>query len=225
MVTRIGVLLLACATIALGQSGPGKDPGRDARKKLFRERFLDHFTLGVEAPVEWLNETREKNGCRWDCKVLYLSGGAALPEKPGWLTSGNSPQKYVADARKAGVVPWLTFYALAFSAPARYKPGPAEAAPANAKVAATMKEYFTLVKTALEGFAKEAPWPVLLHIEPDEWCHLLLPAGMDPNKVDVKVGSCGLEELKGLPDNLFGFAAAFKRLRDQIAPQNVLLGC
>ena len=36
----------------------------------------------------------------------------------------------------------------------------------------------------------------LLHIEPDEWCHLLLPAGMDPNKVDVKVGSCGLEELK-----------------------------
>ena len=76
MVTRIGVLLLACATIALGQSGPGKDPGRDAHKKLFRERFLDHFSLGVEAPIEWLNETREKNGCRWDCKVLYLSGYA-----------------------------------------------------------------------------------------------------------------------------------------------------
>jgi hypothetical protein len=48
---------------------------------------------------------------------------------------------------------------------------------------------------------------------------------MDPAKVDIKVGSCGMEELKGLPDNLFGFAAAFKKLRDRYAPMNVLLGC
>ncbi len=225
MAIRCAVLFFACLSIATGQSTPAKDPGREARRKLFRERFLDHFSLGVDAPLDWFAETRDKNGCRWDCKVLYLPGGAALPEKPYWLLNGNSPGKFVADARKVGTVHWFTFYALASSAPARYKPGPAQATPANAKVAATMKEYFLLFKTALESCAKEAPWPVLMHIEPDEWCHLLLSAGMDPAKVDVKVGSCGLEELKGLPDNLFGFAAAFKRLRDQVAPQNVLLGC
>jgi hypothetical protein len=225
MAMRCAVLVFACLSIAVGQSTPVKDPGRETRRKLFRERFLDHFTLGVEAPIDWLAETKDKNGCRWDCKVLYLPGGAALPEKPYWLINGNSPQKLVADARKVGVIPWFTFYNLASSAPARYKPGPAQATPANAKVASTMKEYFLLFKTALESCAKEAPWPVMMHIEPDEWCHLLLTAGMDPAKVDVKVGSCGLEELKGLPDNLLGFAAAFKRLRDQVAPQNVLLGC
>ena len=67
--------------------------------------------------------------------------------------------------------------------------------------------------------------PVVVQLEPDEWGHMLIPAGMDPAKVDVKIGSCGMEELKGLPDNLFGYAAALEKLRDTYAPKNVLLGC
>jgi hypothetical protein len=225
MTARIVLMLLACAATALGQAAPAKDPHRETRRKLFREKFLDHFNLGVEAPIEWIAETREKNGCRWDFKAQYLSGGAALPEKPFWLQNGNTGRTFVAEARKAGTTAWLTFYALAASAPARYKPGPAEATVLNARVPNTMREYFTLFKTFLDGAAKEAPTPVMVQIEPDEWCHLLLAAGMDPAKVDVKVGATGLEELKGLPDNLFGFASAFKRLRDLYAPTNVLLGC
>ncbi|HEV3028951.1 MAG TPA: hypothetical protein VG457_15335, partial [Planctomycetota bacterium] len=135
---RSAVLFLALLSLAEAQSAPSKNPGAESRKKLFRDRFLDHFALGVEAPVEWLTETRDKNSCRWDCKFEYLSGGAIPGEKPFWLSYGNSPQKYVADAKKAGVVPWFTFYALANSAPARYKPGPAEATVANAKIPATM---------------------------------------------------------------------------------------
>src|SRR5579862_2169205 len=198
-VRRIGVMLvrrsvililfLAFAAPALPQGAPGKDPGAAARKKLFRERFLDHFTLGVEAPLSWIEETRAQNGCRWDCSVCYLSGGAATGEKPFWLNYGNSPQRMVADCKKSGVVPWFAFYALAQSAPARYKPSPDKATPINAKVPATMKEYFTLFKTIVEGAGKEAPWPVMVHIEPDEWCHLLVSGGMDPAKVDVKIGS------------------------------------
>jgi hypothetical protein len=225
MTARIILILLACAATAVGQAAQPKDPGRDARRKLFKERFLDHFNLGVEAPVEWLIETREKNGARWDFKAQYLSGGVGLPEKPFWLQNGNTSRSFVSEAKRAGTVPWLTFYALAASAPARYKPGPAEATVANAKVPATMKEYFTLFKALVDGAAKEAPWPVMIHIEPDEWCHLLLSGNMDPAKVDIKVGSCGMDELKGLPDNLFGWASAFKRLRDLYAPANVFLGC
>ncbi len=223
--SRIIVCLCLLSTPALAQKAPPKDPGAEARKRIFRERFLDHFTLGVEAPREWIEETRAKHGARWDCSVAYLSGGAATGEVPYWLNFGNSPRKLVADARTAGVVPWFTFYLLAASAPARYKPGPAQATPVNARVPSTMKEYFTLFRTLVQGAGQEAPWPVMIQIEPDEWCHLLLSAGMDPAKVDVKVGSCGLEELKGLPDNLFGYAAALKRLRDLHAPANVLLGC
>jgi hypothetical protein len=99
MAMRCAVLFLACLSIATGQSTPVKDPGREARRKIFRERFLDHFTLGVEAPIEWLAETRDMNGCRWDCKVLYLPGGAALPEKPYWIASPALLPKMVADAR------------------------------------------------------------------------------------------------------------------------------
>jgi len=133
MVVRVAVQSLILASLALAQSAPAsKDSGAAARKKLFRERFLDHFNLGVEAPAAWIEETRAQNGCRWDCSVAYLSGSAATSEKPFWLNFGNSPQKLVADAKKAGVAPWFTFYLLAASAPARYKPGPAQATPVNA---------------------------------------------------------------------------------------------
>ena len=96
MTARIVLMLLACAATALGQAAQPKDPGRDARRKLFKERFLDHFNLGVEAPVDWLIETREKNGARWDFKAQYLSGGAGLPEKPFWLQNGNTSRSFVS---------------------------------------------------------------------------------------------------------------------------------
>src|SRR6516162_9275538 len=97
------ILLLALAVPALPQSTPAKDPGAASRKKIFRERFLDHFSLGIEAPGSWVEETRAQNGCRWDCTVAYLSGGAAIGEKPFWLNYGNSPQRMVADSKKAEI--------------------------------------------------------------------------------------------------------------------------
>lgn len=211
-------------SVAWSQAAPSKDAARELRRRAFRERHLHHFNLGVEAPQAWIQETREKHGAAWDISALYLAGGAGLGEDPYWVNLG-VPAKRLAEAKQSRVTPWFTFYLLAASAPARYQPGPAEATPINAKVPATMKHYFSLFKSLMEICGKEAGGPVLVHIEPDEWCHLLLSAGMDPAKVDVKVGSCGLEELKGLPDNLFGFAAAFRKLRDLYAPVQVLLGC
>jgi hypothetical protein len=43
--------------------------------------------------------------------------------------------------------------------------------------------------------------------------------------VDIKVGSCGFADVAGDPDNLIGYAAAVKHLRDLYAPQNVMLIC
>ena len=218
------LLLLSAPVPSVAQPKDARDPGREARKRLFRERFLDHFMIGVEAPGEWLKETLEKNGCRWDAQVGYLSGGAAK-EEPWWLKYSNHPAVRIKECKAVNAVTWFTWYLLADSAPASYKPGPAQATPVNAKVTATMKSYFELFKRLMQICGENAPHPCAVQIEPDEWGHLLLSAGMDPAKVDVKVGSTGMEELKGLPDNLFGWAAAFKRLRDLYAPTNVLLGC
>ena len=214
------------------------DPGRDARRKLLKEQVLDHFMLGIEAPIEWMNETREKNGARWDARIQYFSGGAA---KNSWDTVFLEPwNKYVNPNKErgtwgekmfikptvdAGYMPWITFYNLAQSLPADYKPGPAQATPANAKVPATMKAYFEQFKLLMQLCDKHKPKPIVVQIEPDEWGHLLISGKMDPAGVDIKIGSCGVPELKDLPDNLIGYAHALKKLRDMYAPMNVLLAC
>lgn len=162
-------------------------------------------------------ETREKNGCRWDVRCGYLSGGAGLGEDPWWLKYG-AAEGSLRDAKRHGAVVWFTYYLLAASAPA-------QATPVNMKVPGTMRDYFTLFKRLMLLCAKHLDVPVVVQIEPDEWGHMLLTAGMDPEKVDVKVGSTGMRELEGLPDDLFGYAAAFERLRNTYSPGNVLLAC
>ena len=199
------------------------NPGKASRQKILQERLMDHFWWGACGPADWMNETRDKNGAKWDVQCAYLSGGAAKPEV-WWLKYG-AANGMLADAAKGGRVQWFTFYMMSQALPADYKPGPAQATPVNTKVPETMKSYFGLFKELLLLCAKHPDVPVVIQLEPDEWGHMLIPAGMDPAKVDVKVGSCGMEELKGIPDNLFGYAAALEKLRDTYSPKNVLLGC
>jgi hypothetical protein len=222
------LLVLLSTTLAAAErkpSGPPPDPGREARQRILHDKLLDHFCVGVDAPSDWLLETKQKNGCAWDFKVAYLSGGVGRGTI-GWQKWVNWPEWYVGQCRDAGVGAWITWYMLSQSLPADYKPGPAQAAPANAKVAATMKDYFAQYKLFMIELGKQKPWPVVMQFEPDEWCHLLLSTpDFDPKSVDIKVGSCGIDELKDLPDNLYGYAAALKRIRDTYAPENVLLCC
>jgi len=218
------------------------DANAAARKRLLHERLMDHFIFGIDAPTEWLNETRDKNGAKWDARVQYVSGGAA---KSSWDTVFLDPwnkwvnpdkrrgvwaENFIKDTTANGYIAWLTFYNLAQSAPALYKPGPAQSTPVNAKVKETMKAYFEQVKLLMQLCDKYKPAPVVIQFEPDEWGHLLLGGArpgkqLDPEWVDIKVGSCGMEEIKDLPDNLIGYAQAIKRLRDKYAPVNVLIAC
>jgi len=87
-----------------------------------------------------------------------------------------------------------------------------------------MREYFDWFKKTMIECGKHPEVPIVMQIEPDPWCHLLIPAGCDPAKVDVKVGACGLDDVAGLPDDEYGYAAALSRLRDRYAPM-VLLAC
>lgn len=125
--------------------------------------------------------------------------------------------------RKAKVICWNTWYGLAEAPPARYKPGPAQATPVNAKVQSTMIAYWSLVKKFMLMAKEFADVDCVLQIEPDEWGHLLLSCGFDVDKAGVVlVGGSGLPELKGLPDSVAGWARGFRVLRDMYAPHVLL---
>ncbi|GMV80980.1 MAG: hypothetical protein AMXMBFR7_21640 [Planctomycetota bacterium] len=230
------VVWLGAACAAAGEPA---DPGAETRKQLLRG-LLDSFHIGICAPVEWMNETRDQNGARWKFRQQYFSGGAAKEQT--WDTVFLNPwnkwvnpdkrrgvwgENFIKGSIEAGYVPWITYYNLAQSNPHDYKPGPAQSCPANAKITETMRSYWDQVRVLMQSCDKYKPTPIVVQVEPDEWGHLLLSAGkgetLDPLGVDVKVGSTGLEELKGLPDNLVGYAQAWVRLRNQYAPHNVLL--
>ncbi len=253
---RSSIALLCCLLALVTLAGPAgaadakpasatdkakdKDPGIAARKAHL-ENVLQHFNLGVCASVEYLDETRDKNGAKWMFRQQYVSGGAGWDDKrQTWDTVFLFDwNKYVNPDKKRGVwldtwvkatvdhgyIPWITMYNLAQSFPADYKPGPPQATPANAKNVETMRSYWEQVKLMMQICGKYPDKPMVVQVEPDEWGHLLIAGGMQPTKVDVKVGSSGLEELKGLPDDLIGYASAWTRLRARYAPMNVLMCC
>jgi hypothetical protein len=202
------------------------DPGLAFRKKVITERLLQHFTIGVEATPEWLNEVREKQGARFATNMAYLSYVVARAGDDG---SETGFLKYpvlktqLDGAQQAGVICWLTWYGLAQAPPANYLPTPAAATLVNAKNQATMLTYWTVLKKSLEMIAKYPELPVVLQVEPDEWGHLLLGTQWNPDLAgSVLVGGSGLPELKGLPDTIRGWTEGFRILRNRIAP-NVIL--
>ena len=79
--------LVMCALLTMSSVGaseilPGiSDPGMATRAKLKEKYLLQYFTLGINAPVEWVVETREKNGAKWDFRMQYWSGGAGWDGK------------------------------------------------------------------------------------------------------------------------------------------------
>ena len=231
---------LVATTLSPAFAGDWDDPGVEHRKRILERRIFQYFTLGTTAPIDWFKETRDTNGCRWDFRQAYFSGGAqtgwdAVFWKPWnkWVNPkkvrGVFGERFIKDCVENGFIPWVTMYNLAQSKPAEYKPGPAKATPVNARNAGTMKAYWEQVKLIMQICDKYKPFPVVLHVEPDEWGHMLLGA---PNRrgkrlealdVDVKVGASGMPDVAGLEDNLRGYSHAWLKLRAMYAPYNVIL--
>lgn len=224
------------------------DPNATARQQLMQRILCSHFTIGQDAPITWFQDTATNNGCQWDFRVQYLSGGVDWNDAgtgpgttPPWFFRYTTPAAFVQENVGAmgasAPLMWFTFYNLSQS----YNPngltysgsGPAVTAPANAQIPSLMLAYWQLFKQTMQNVATVAPTPVVVQIEPDEWCHILLagPKTTDssginvyhPDQCPVEVGSSGMPELAGLPDNEIGWAQAFKRLRDLYAPTNCLL--
>jgi hypothetical protein len=203
------------------------NPGLARRSKAIHDRLLQYFTIGMDATPEWLNETRDQFGCRFAAMSGYLSHiittQGDLDGKDTWFFKYGALQQKFADCRTANVICWNTWYGMADAPPADYKPGPAQATPANAKVKATMITYWSLLKKFMQTAKDNEDVDCVLQVEPDEWGHLLLSCGMDPNAPGVVlVGGSGMPELSGVPDTVAGWAKGFRILRDTYAPQVIL---
>ena len=167
-------------------------------------------------------------------RYQYLSGGVNTGRD--WLHwghgDGSFAAEYVERVRAAGGMPVLTYYQLLQSAPTeavealepeRVESPSVEAARdlANLRSRSVMRPYFANLGRLLRSLAGRKP--VVLHIEPDLWGYAQAEAGDEAASVPASVAATGMPPLRGLPDNLSGFAGAIVRLRNRFAP-NVLLG-
>jgi hypothetical protein len=237
---------LAAAWLSCAALASAADDGAIARQQILQSRFFTRFTMGQDAPVAWFVDTQANNGCHWDMRAQYLSGGVdwvfSWGNSTPWFFQFGNPSDSVKEGANQGpasYMMWFTWYMLSQSKNkdglTYATDGPAKTAPANAKDPALMRDYFEMYKRLMVDLATAAPTPVVVHVEPDEWCHILLAGPTTPDPVTswisvyhpdqcvVEVASTGMPELSDLPDTLVGYAHALKRLRDLYAPTNVLL--
>jgi len=137
-------------------------------------------------------------------RYQYLAGGVNTGS--GWATwnpNGSFVSMYVHDSVAHGITPVFTYYMLLQS-----KPGggdEAHADLANLHDPATMRAYWSDVRLFLAR--ARAPQTVVAHVEPDLWGYLQQASrGDDASTVPGAVG----------------FARAWVKLRDELAPNVVL---
>ena len=58
--------------------------------------------------------------------------------------------------------------------PADYQPKAPQATARNMRITETMRAYWEQAKLLMEICGEYAPHPIVVHVEPDEWGHMLL---------------------------------------------------
>jgi hypothetical protein len=177
------------------------------------------FELGVTSPPGEAGALRTK--APFGFRYQYLAGGVNTGS--GWSTwnpGGTFVSRYVSESRTARIAPVFTYYMLLQSRPAA---GGDEAARdlSNLRNRDTMRAYWRDLRVALRRARGKGR--TVLHVEPDLWGYIQQAArGNRASTVPAAVASSGDPALNGLADNARGFARAFVRLRNRLAP-NVTL--
>lgn len=158
-----------------------------------------------------------------DVRYQYLAGGVNTANPwPSWgRGDGRFVSDYVADSVTEGFLPVFSFYELRQSLPGASEPDEAKADLDNLRNATTMRAYFENVRFLMQRLG-EQDVPVVVHVEPDLWGYAQQRRGDDPAATKAEVAGSGVAELKGLSNDLPGFARAWERLRDRYAPKVVL---
>jgi hypothetical protein len=152
-------------------------------------------------------------------RYQYLAGGVNTGNGwIGWSPSGGFVAEYVRESIQHGLIPVFSYYMLVQSAPGNSEPE-ARGVYTNLQNAATMTAYYQDLRRFFQAAGAFPDTLIVLHVEPDLWGFMQQRARADDARtVMVPVAATGVPELVGLSDDLAGFAAAARVLRDRYAP-------
>jgi hypothetical protein len=212
---------LACAGLLLLSFGPNPATAAAVAVPLPAGRL----EFGVSnLDVDWMTGS----GVPWRYRFQYLAGG--VNTSGNWLTwqdlskpPGQFALDYMTASTKApaNYIPVFTWYQLLQSLPST---GSNELSRDynNLNNASTMSAYYASFKVLMQK-AHQYGGQVVVHVEPDFWGYMQQKAaGGAATSIAAKVKSSGFPEAASFPDNLVGFAAELKYLRDIYAPNVVL---
>jgi hypothetical protein len=158
-------------------------------------------------------------------RYQYLAGGVNTGDGwPTWNPNGSFVTMYARESFDAHVTPVFTLYTIRQSLPGRDDGDEARADLGNLSNVATMRDWYANARLLFKRAGAFKKRRVIVHVEPDLWGYVQQAAPKDDaSKVRAAVASTGDADLKGLPNNVSGFARAVVRLRDKYA-RNVRLG-
>ena len=203
-------LLLSCLLVLVLGAAPARAAGP-------LDRLPGGFQVGMFSPhgAAQAEAAKAPLGLRY----LYVTGGVKqgrqwAPGTPGAVGT----TAWLRETQAAGAVPVLTYYQMQPSA----RHGKVEKARVSSvlRSRSIMRAYWRDVREMLKVAGGDRSQLVVFHIEPDGWQFFEQLRGV---KTPAKVSATGLRELRGLSNDVRGYAKAFVRLRNRYAP-NVALG-
>jgi serine/threonine-protein kinase len=220
----LGAIVAVVATLALGGDDGDGDAGSLAALPSPPPGWPDTMMLSYVDSVDGPAGVAERLGPAASTWELFDGDPVA---KTDWSQDpSRSPAKFVRDSYREGVFPLAIYYSL--RAVGRADEGSDAEAPELRETLVNrrlMLAYWRNVRELLQSLGSTDK-PVAVTIESGTLALLqqqLTFSGTRPASVAARVGSSGLPELRGLPDNLPGFAQGWRALRNRYAPK-VLLG-
>jgi hypothetical protein len=153
-------------------------------------------------------------------RYQYLAGGVNTGDGwPTWNPNGSFVTMYARESFDAHITPVFTLYTIRQSLPGRDDGDEARADLGNLSNVATMRDWYANARLLFKRAGAFKRRRVIVHVEPDLWGYVQQAAAKDDaSKVKASVSSTGDADLKGLPNNVSGFARAVVRLRNKYAP-------
>lgn len=215
-----GVALAAIALLAVSLRPGDQVPTADAAGVL-PAGWPSTLQIGVsDSPG---GAAAMKSVAPYGFRYQYLAGGVNTGNGwANWNSGGQFATYYIQDSVANGIIPVFTYYQIRQSAPGNGM-GETDGVTSNLQNTATMTAFYNDLKLFYQRAGAFPNNKVVLHVEPDMWGYIQQRGGDNAANFQVKVGSTGLSELAGLPDNASGLARAVVKLRDTYAP-NVILG-
>jgi hypothetical protein len=150
-------------------------------------------------------------------RYQYLAAGWQT-----WNPNGAFASMYARESFKAHITPVFTLYTIRQSPPGRDNGDEAAADLGNLRNIVTMRNWYANARLLFKRVTGKRR--VIVHVEPDLWGYVQQAASKDrAASVPAAVASTGDADLRGLPNDVSGFARAVVRLRNRYA-RNVRLG-